>query len=52
MLEEKLTSQIIDNEAHKTELTKKYTTFLSKYPEIFSDLIKGSDFDFALYDTK
>ena len=51
MLEEELTSQIIDQQKFKTELAKKYTTFLSKYPEIFSDLISGSDFDFALYDS-
>ena len=37
MLEEELTSQVIDQQKFKTELAKKYTTFLSKYPEIFSD---------------
>ena len=51
MIEEGLTSQIIDQNKYKTEIAKKYTTFLSKYPEIFSDLISGSDFDFALYDS-
>jgi len=59
MLEDELTSQIIDKEAYKTELAKKYTTFLAQYPEIFlaqypeifSDLIFGSNFDFALYDS-
>ena len=51
MLEEELTSQIIDKKAYKTEIARKYTTFLSQYPEIFSDLIFGSDFDFALYDS-
>ena len=51
MLEEELTSKIVDKEAYKTKIAKKYTTFLSKYPEIFSDLINGSDFDFALYDS-
>jgi len=49
MLEEELTSQIINKEAYKTEIAKKYTTFLGQYPEIFSDLIFGSNFDFALY---
>ena len=49
MLEDELTSQIIDKEAYKTEIAKKYTTFLAQYPEIFSDLIFGSNFDFALY---
>ncbi len=44
-----MTSKIIDKEDYKTKITKKYTTFLAKYPEIFSDLISGSDFDFALY---
>jgi len=42
MLEDELTSQIIDKEAYKTEIAKKYTTFLAQYPEIFSDLISGS----------
>jgi len=51
MLEEELTSQIIDKKAYKTEIARKYTTFLAQYPEIFSDLISGSDFDFALYDS-
>ena len=51
MLEEELTSKIVDKEAYKTKIAKKYTNFLSKYPEIFSDLINGSDFDFALYDS-
>jgi hypothetical protein len=37
--------------AFKTELAKKYTSFLSKYPEIFSDLTSGSNFDFAIYDS-
>ncbi len=51
MLEEELTSQIIDKEAYKTEIAKKYTTFLAQYPEIFSDLILASNFDFALYNS-
>jgi hypothetical protein len=50
-LEDEMTSQIIDKKAYKTELAKKYTLFLSKYPEIFSDLINGSNFDFALYNS-
>ena len=49
MVEDELTSQIIDKEAFKTEIAKKYTTFLAQYPDIFSDLIFGSNFDFALY---
>lgn len=51
MLEEKLSSQITDRKAYKTEVARKYTKFLSKYPEIFSDLIDGSNFDFAIYDS-
>jgi len=51
MTEEKLTSQIVDEKAYKTEIARKYTKFLSKYPEIFSDLINGSNFDFALYNS-
>ena len=46
-----MTSEIIDKEAYKTKIAKKYTTFLAKYPEIFSDLNSGSDFYFALYDS-
>ncbi|MFX0060015.1 MAG: hypothetical protein ACFE85_15380 [Candidatus Hodarchaeota archaeon] len=34
---------------YKTEIAKNYTTFLSKFPEIFSDLVHGSIFDFAIY---
>ena len=49
MLEEKLSSQLIDIDAYKTDIAKNYTTFLSQYPEIFSDLDNGSVFDFCLY---
>jgi hypothetical protein len=49
MTEDHLTSKLSDQKAFKTELAKKYTTFLSQYPEIFSDLISGSNFDFAIY---
>jgi hypothetical protein len=51
MLEDELTSQIINQKAYKTDIAKKYTTFLAQYPEIFSDLIFGSNFDFALYNS-
>jgi hypothetical protein len=51
MLEEKLKSQIIDKEIYKTEIAKRYTIFLAQYPEIFSDLIQGSNFDFAIYNS-
>ncbi len=51
MIEEELSSQIIDKNAYKTEIAKKYTSFLSQYPEIFSDLDDGSVFDFCLYDS-
>ncbi len=51
MTEEELTSQIIDKKAYKTEIARNYTKFLAQYPEIFSDLINGSNFDFALYDS-
>ena len=49
MLKDELTSQIINKEAYKIEIAKNYTKFLAQYPEIFSDLIFGSNFDFALY---
>lgn len=51
MTEEKLTSQIVDEKSYKTEIARKYTKFLAQYPEIFSDLINGSNFDFALYNS-
>jgi hypothetical protein len=51
MMEEGMSSQIIDKKAYKSEIAKNYTKFLAKYPEIFSDLINGADFDFALYDS-
>jgi len=46
-----LSGQIVGVNTFKTDIAKKYTAFLSQYPEIFSDLIKGSDFDFAIYDS-
>ena len=49
MIENKLSSQIIDIDAYKTDIAKNYTTFLSQYPEIFSDLDNGSVFNFCLY---
>ena len=51
MLEEELSSEIIDISAYKTDIAKRYTTFLSQYPEIFSDLCNGSVFDFWIYDS-
>ena len=36
---------------YKTEIVKKYTSFLAQYPEIFSDLISGSIFDFVIYNS-
>jgi hypothetical protein len=51
MLEEDMKSKIVDQKAYKTKLARKYTTFLAKYPEIFSDLDSGFRFDFAIYNT-
>ena len=51
MAEDQLISKLHNQEQFRTKLAKKYTTFLSQYPEIFSDLISGSNFDFALYNT-
>ena len=51
MVEKELLSQIIEINEYKTEIAKNYTEFLLKYPEIFSDLIHGSNFDFAIYDS-
>lgn len=44
-------SQIMDKKGYKTEIAREYTKFLSVYPDIFSDLIKGSNFDFAIYNS-
>ena len=44
-------SAINEYNEYKTEIAKNYTAFLSQYPEIFSDLISGSIFDFAIYDS-
>lgn len=51
MLEDQLTGEIINKDAYETEIAKNYTLFLSKYPEIFSDLEEGSVFDFAIYES-
>ena len=51
MSEEQLNSVLYNQKAYKTDLAKNYTSFLSKYPEIFSDLISGSNFDFAIYNS-
>lgn len=51
MSNKEFTSKIIDIDTYKTEIAKNYTTFLSNYPEIFSDLVHGSDFDFAIYNS-
>lgn len=51
MIEKKLFSEVMNINDYKTEIAKQYTTFLSKYPEIFSDLTHGSNFDFAIYDS-
>ncbi|GAH59202.1 unnamed protein product, partial [marine sediment metagenome] len=51
MVEKELLSQITDINEYKTEIAKNYTAFLAQYHEIFSDLINGSNFDFAIYDS-
>lgn len=51
MLDEELSSKVIDQEQYATKIAQQYTVFLSQYPEIFSDLIEGSVFDFALYES-
>jgi hypothetical protein len=51
MLNEELSSKVINQEQYATKIAQKYTVFLSRYPEIFSDLIEGSVFDFALYES-
>jgi hypothetical protein len=51
MSEDQLKAMAYDQKACKMELARKYITFLSKYPEIFSDLISGFRFDFAIYNS-
>jgi hypothetical protein len=51
MLNEELSSKVINQEQYATKIAQKYTVFLSRYPGIFSDLIEGSVFDFALYES-
>ena len=51
MLNEELSSKVINQEQYATKIAQQYTVFLSRYPEIFSDLIEGSVFDFALYES-
>ncbi len=51
MVEKELLNQITDINEYKTEIAKNYTAFLAQYPEIFSDLIHGSNLDFAIYDS-
>ena len=51
MSEEQLKSILSNQQVYKTDLAKKYSTFLSKYPEIFSDLVSGFRFDFAIYNS-
>jgi hypothetical protein len=51
MTQNQLTSDLINVNEYKTDLAKDYSVFLSKYPEIFSDLNEGSVFDFAIYDS-
>lgn len=51
MLEENLSSQIVNIDAYKTDIAKRYTRFLSQYPEIFYDLDNGSVFNFCLYNS-
>ena len=51
MLDEELSSKVVDQEKYATKIAQQYTVFLSRYPEIFSDLTEGSIFDFALYES-
>jgi len=51
MLDEETSQKIVDQKHFATKIAKQYTEFLSQYPEIFSDLIQGSVFDFALYNS-
>lgn len=51
MVEKEASVQTTDLNEYKTEIAKRYTTFLLKYSEIFSDLVHGSNFDFAIYDS-
>ncbi|TXT58729.1 MAG: hypothetical protein BAJALOKI2v1_310017 [Promethearchaeota archaeon] len=47
--QKELSSEIVAELSAKSEIVQKYMKFLGKFPEIFSDLITGSDMDFAIY---
>lgn len=51
MLDEELSSKVTNQEQYSTKIAQQYTVFLSRYPEIFSDLVEDSVFDFALYES-
>ncbi|MBD3193883.1 MAG: hypothetical protein GF317_02430 [Candidatus Lokiarchaeota archaeon] len=46
-----LSSQVLDQSGSESKICQNYMEFLGQYPEIFSDLITGSDMDFAIYDS-
>ncbi|MFX0136843.1 MAG: (Fe-S)-binding protein [Candidatus Hodarchaeota archaeon] len=48
-IEKEMESQILDESEYEIKIGKKYMKFLAKYPDIFSDLVKGSILDFAIY---
>jgi heterodisulfide reductase subunit D len=49
--QKELSSEVLDKTGVQSELVQNYMVYLGEYPEIFSDLIEGSDMNFAIYDS-
>ncbi len=49
-IEKEMEGQILDDSETEFKIGKKYMKFLAKYPDIFSDLVTGSNLDFAIYE--
>ncbi|MBD3213378.1 MAG: hypothetical protein GF311_12285 [Candidatus Lokiarchaeota archaeon] len=49
--QKELSSEVLDKTGVQSELVQNYMEYLGEYPEIFSDLIEGSDMNFAVYDS-
>ncbi|TFF98724.1 MAG: (Fe-S)-binding protein [Promethearchaeota archaeon] len=50
-IQKELSSEVQNKLGINAEICRNYMDFLSQYPEIFSDLIKGCDMNFAVYDS-
>lgn len=50
-IQKELSSEVQTKIGINTKICNHYMEFLSQYPEIFSDLVKGCDMNFAVYDS-